>query len=173
MRLFQLTILPSIRFEFIGGTEMVFLSRLKSCQSRFHVQDYNKRRIDEHRTSLRGSGIGNAVTRGNLFLKKIFFWLSENENLFSGKRKGRIYSSFPIPLLQCYFSFSRFFLTLPLFIASQKVIESTRNDAMHVSSQLSVSLVRCDKPTGAFFCGFIFLSFKILLQSVSCFSYSW
>jgi hypothetical protein len=57
MILFQLTILPSIRFEFIGGTEMVFLSRLKSCQSRFHVQDYNKRRIDEHRTSLRGSGI--------------------------------------------------------------------------------------------------------------------
>jgi hypothetical protein len=50
--------------------------------------------------------------------------------LLSSKRKGRIYSSFLIPpsynptFLSLDFSF-----TLPLFIASQKGIEPTRNDA--------------------------------------------
>jgi hypothetical protein len=59
-----------------------------------------------------------------------FFWLSENEIFFSAKRKGRFYSYFPDPpSINATFLSLDFSFTLPLFIASQKCIESTRNDA--------------------------------------------
>jgi hypothetical protein len=57
--------------------------------------------------SLKGSGTGNAVTRGNLFQKNKF-WFNENEILFSGKKKGRFYSFFFF-FPHFYFSFSQFF----------------------------------------------------------------
>jgi hypothetical protein len=77
--------------------------------------------------SLKGSGTGNAVTRGNLFQKNKF-WFNENEILFSGKKKGRFYSFFLSPFL--LFFFSIFSFTLPLIIASQKCIKFARNDAL-------------------------------------------
>jgi hypothetical protein len=40
-------------------------------------------------------------------------------------------------------------------------------------SVLSCHLSGVHKPAGAFFFGFIFLSFKMQILSVSCFSYSW
>jgi hypothetical protein len=47
MRLFQLTSLPSIRFEFIGGSEMVSsLGGLKAAKAAFS-EGYNKRRTFE------------------------------------------------------------------------------------------------------------------------------
>jgi hypothetical protein len=57
----------SIRFEFIGGSEIV--SPLGSKAAFKFKEGYNKRRTDEHGpyASLKGSGTGNAVTRGNLF----------------------------------------------------------------------------------------------------------
>jgi hypothetical protein len=69
MILFQLKSLPSIRFEFIGGSEMVsHLWGLKAAKATFS-EGYNKRRTDEYGpyASLKGSGTGNAVTCGNLF----------------------------------------------------------------------------------------------------------
>ena len=91
------------------------------------LKPLSRPRTDEHRTSLRGSGTGNAVTRGNLFQKNKF-WFNENEILFSGKKKGRFYSFFLSPFL--LFFFSIFSFTLPLIIASQKCIKFARNDAL-------------------------------------------
>jgi hypothetical protein len=62
-----LKILPSIRFEFTGGTEMISPRGSKTARAAF-TKDYIKRRTDEHRTEvLKGIGTGNAMTQGNFY----------------------------------------------------------------------------------------------------------
>jgi hypothetical protein len=58
---FCLKILPSICFEFLAGLKCFPLGAQRP------LKPLSRPRTDEHRTSLRGSGTGNAVTRGNLF----------------------------------------------------------------------------------------------------------
>jgi hypothetical protein len=62
-----LKILPSIRFEFIGGTEIISPRGSKTAIAAF-TEGYMKRRTDEHRTQvLKGIGTGNAMTQGNFY----------------------------------------------------------------------------------------------------------
>ncbi|EFX87292.1 hypothetical protein DAPPUDRAFT_235888 [Daphnia pulex] len=77
----KLTSLPSIRFEFIGGSP---LGGSKAAKAAFS-EGYNKRRTDEHApyASLKGSGTGNAVSSvwfQLMMLRNIL--LEQNGNLF-------------------------------------------------------------------------------------------
>jgi hypothetical protein len=93
-------------------------------------------------------------------LFKMFFCPDFEVNFmsdFTAKRKGRFYSYFPYSSSNATFLSLDFSFTLPLFIASQKCIKSARNDASHVSSQLS--LVRCAQASWRVFLRFHFSKF--------------
>jgi hypothetical protein len=76
-------LIPSIRFEFIGGSEMVPLGAQVPPKP---LSRKNKRRTDD--TSLKGSGTGNAVTRGNLFLKNRNFGSVKTKFSFLPRERG-------------------------------------------------------------------------------------
>jgi hypothetical protein len=85
--------------------------------------------------------------------------------LFSGKRKGRIYSSFLFPTPILLFFFSTFLYSSSLYYCVTKMYRTHQKWRIAVSWHLSgVQQV--------YFSMLFFPSFKILLESVSCFSYS-